>query len=671
MLTVEHSFLLAIRFILALQNSYIHPDEHFQSFQIANHMLIDSNSQIPWEFKTGSRSLIPIYLIYYPILKLSKLYTTLSNLQILYLARLLFCMSSWLIIDSFILKSNKRKVLVKNSSYSALLLIYSSYIISAYQSHTFSNSIETLLLILSVSIIYDLKHSTSPTDKIPPNVNTTVSSMKLVALALILVLGTFNRITFPAFLLLPSYYIFKYFIGFQFRSTRYYLSFKLNHAVQFLLFTALIITFTYAFIIIDTNLYLKYLPDSISDKDKLVITFWNNFKYNSNIENLKNHGIHKRYTHLIINLPQMLGPLYLIFLIKLRNFIYFLVIQCQKALNNFSSSSMSKSKANSSSELFFKKFNFFISNFCQLNSHQYLDIWNKDICYLLIISSLIVLSLFPHQELRFLIPLQPLILNIIDFWFLNEEALSVQKNNQKDSTTASDKNGKNGPTSLIYAVTPNVKKLVHNILLAWYIFNLAMGILMGVFHQAGVISVLDYFNAKSSISSENEGKMYHIQIWWRNYSPPTWMLASSFDYVDNGVNRFSNHSTIVNYNIIPYENDITSSLLEITESMVPKFETKYENFRKNIMVLDVMGMKPLQLLDLFHIVFEDKEILDKFNEKVLSLDLICPCSSFENLLIPSMSSAKKPIRSEKIFMDLFHLNMDHLELGICVYSIKP
>lgn len=40
-----------------------------------------------------------------------------------------------------------------------------------------------------------------------------------------------------------------------------------------------------------------------------VITPWNNLMYNLNVDNLAQHGIHPRYTHIAINLPLLYGPL--------------------------------------------------------------------------------------------------------------------------------------------------------------------------------------------------------------------------------------------------------------------------------------------------------------------------------------------------------------------------
>jgi phosphatidylinositol glycan class Z len=41
----------------------------------------------------------------------------------------------------------------------------------------------------------------------------------------------------------------------------------------------------------------------------LTWTVWNNLMYNLNVENLALHGLHPRYTHILVNFPLLFGPL--------------------------------------------------------------------------------------------------------------------------------------------------------------------------------------------------------------------------------------------------------------------------------------------------------------------------------------------------------------------------
>ena len=93
------------------------------------------------------------------------------------------------------------------------------------------------------------------------------------------------------------------------------------------------------------------------------------------------------------------------------------------------------------------------------------------------ISGVAFLSIFPHQEARFLLPAVPLIL------------------------------------SSIRIPTPRIRK---SWIITWVVFNVAFGILMGVYHQGGIVPV------QMNIAKTNETVSH--AFWWKTYSPPTWLL---------------------------------------------------------------------------------------------------------------------------------------------------
>lgn len=85
----------------------------------------------------------------------------------------------------------------------AVLLVASSYVTWTYQTHTFSNAIETLVVAWSLVLI-------ERTVALPVNTQHT----PLVAPAVLgsmVMFGFFNRITFPAFLLIPGLRLIPYF----------------------------------------------------------------------------------------------------------------------------------------------------------------------------------------------------------------------------------------------------------------------------------------------------------------------------------------------------------------------------------------------------------------------------------------------------------------------------
>lgn len=151
-----------------------------------------------------------------------------------------------------------------------------------------------------------------------------------------------------------------------------------------------------------------------------VITPLNNFLYNSDATNLAQHGIHPRYQHFLVNLPQLLGPASaLLFFLRRRHLTPTLVSA---------------------------------------------------------LSGIALLSVFPHQEARFLIPAIPLIL----------------------------------------ASVPLPRTQTKFWVGAWVLFNAFLGIIMGVYHQGGIVPV------QMHIAKTNESVTH--AFWWKTYSPPIWLL---------------------------------------------------------------------------------------------------------------------------------------------------
>jgi GPI mannosyltransferase 4 len=192
-----------------------------------------------------------------------------------------------------------------------------------------------------------------------------------------------------------------------------------------------------------------YRPSSISVVHALrapIITPLNNLLYNVNSDNLAIHGLHPRYQHLLVNLPQLLGPVYIIVIISL---------------------------------------------FLRSVNHTYLNL--KNWRTISAISGTMILSIFPHQETRFLIPCIPLLLSCIRL-----------------------------PKSRLF-------------LTSWIIFNTVFGFLMGIYHQGGVIPTqLKIPTLISTNIAERADLLAHpgrgstaTIFWWKTYSPPLWLLGNN------------------------------------------------------------------------------------------------------------------------------------------------
>lgn len=78
----------------------------------------------------------------------------------------------------------------------AIFFTLTSYITLVYQNHLFSNSIETLLLLVTILLIDDLRYVQESKDQDVQNLN---KNKNLFYTGVLISLGIFNRITFPAF----------------------------------------------------------------------------------------------------------------------------------------------------------------------------------------------------------------------------------------------------------------------------------------------------------------------------------------------------------------------------------------------------------------------------------------------------------------------------------------
>ncbi|KAG7822811.1 hypothetical protein KL909_003976 [Ogataea angusta] len=201
-----------------------------------------------------------------------------------------------------------------------------------------------------------------------------ISSYKLLLLGFLVAFGIFNRVTFVAWLVLPSIFVFRY--GFR-------------NKLQSLLAVQSFLFFCLIFIAADSY----YFTGSINTS---IITPLNNLLYNSKTSNLAQHGLHPYYQHILVNYPTMFGP------------------------------------------LIFLAFPFTTNSI-------------RSTSFLTMASGVIVLSLVPHQELRFLIPMVPL-----------------------------------------WASCVNISRSTTNkvFLVLWIPFNLGMLVFMGKLHQGGVVPAL-------------------------------------------------------------------------------------------------------------------------------------------------------------------------------------
>ncbi|KAB2568743.1 GPI mannosyltransferase 4 [Lasiodiplodia theobromae] len=398
--------LLLVRLWFALSPSYLHPDENFQGPEVIAGRVFGYPVHLTWEFtsKHPIRSSFPLWICYgIPMAVLRGIGEGIAEevppYVVYWTLRVMMFVMSFVLEDWAILE-----LVPPHQRSSASMLVASSYVTWTLQTHTFSNSLETLALIWSLvligRILEDKKRS---------------SLMATALLGFFSVGGFFNRITFPAYLIVPLLQLIPHFH----RKPLSLIALLLSATV-----TAIIA------IMFDTSFYH---PDGLTLTNLVhhpIITPLNNFLYNSSAHNLAQHGLHPYYQHIVANLPQLIGPAFPLLLFSYR----------------------------------------------------------KNLRLAAALSGVALLSLFPHQEARFLLPAVPLILSSIRV-----------------------------PTTSL--------RVRRAWMAAWVAFNAAMGLLMGVYHQGGVVP------AQIWIARSAEPALTSV-YWWKTYSPPVWLLNGKNEVVD-------------------------------------------------------------------------------------------------------------------------------------------
>lgn len=340
------------RLYFALTPSYIHPDEHFQGPEVVAGEHFGWKVTKTWEFTAEKpiRSYVPLLAVYAMPMTLLQWIANgnPSPTMLFYAVRALFYFFSMVYEDWALLELGSAAM-----PNGGLLLTASSWVTWSIQSRSFSNSVETVVLLWSLVFLGRIVEAKAP------------SIRNCVVLALLAVFGTFNRITFPAFLILPGLSLLKHFLAYP---------------SSLFAFTLPALLLSAAFIVLDTHIYTQRPIDSLSLSD-LIITPLNNIAYNSQTENLAQHGLHPFYTHLVVNLPQLLGPA----VIPLISLILNIGTRDGKE-DELGAGGRGEVKRNS--------------------LWEYIPLQSA-------VSGILLLSMIKHQEARFLIPTVPLLLSSI------------------------------------------------------------------------------------------------------------------------------------------------------------------------------------------------------------------------------------------------------------------
>ncbi|RKP40313.1 Alg9-like mannosyltransferase family-domain-containing protein [Dimargaris cristalligena] len=330
--------LASLRFVAALLPGYIHPDEFFQTVEIAAGSIAHYRHSVPWEFDAAglpSRSIVPVYLLAgVPFTGLNAVSTLAQALgyqfqpapyTVLYAERL------WATVLSFIVDYTVGAVLafLGVSARRPLRLLASSFVVGTFLIHTFTNSLETILLCLATLVLLSLLKSgigsvqTGPPPSQPPK-------WPVFAFGVIMALGLFTRITFAAFAI-PFAVYFLYLLyhpsngphsTYRPLPVRVYQLFFVAAWPCLLGFLVTVLSclvsdsayfyppnWSELFVSKSTVTLLVSNPKQLWTllQSRVVITPLNNLLYNMDPDNLAQHGLHPKYLHILE--PRFLLPL--------------------------------------------------------------------------------------------------------------------------------------------------------------------------------------------------------------------------------------------------------------------------------------------------------------------------------------------------------------------------
>jgi phosphatidylinositol glycan class Z len=465
---ILYTLLLGFRIVLCpFLPGYVHPDEFFQGGQ---ELWFGCPPFVPWEFEPehALRSVAPPTVMTWMPLQAYAWATgtsmyALSGREILVIPRIFCALLSVLTVDLSVwcLTATFSR---KRAPTASLLVVATAWPTCVLLNRPFTNALETMLLALLLLCT-----------------NTASQRYRIDLIAGILcAIALFTRFTF-VFVAFPS--MMRYLVN------------KLSLSPSSALFGIAIVGISFlgtaAAIVYADVLY--YSSDG-GDSWASFVAPLNALLYNSQVENLKEHGLHPRWTHVLVNMMLLFGPLTVIVYVMLGRRVWSLFRKSTTKCKDETSLTRIRST-----------------------------------CLWTLLSGLCFLSMAPHQEPRFILPLlAPLAI------------LSEQYYN----------------STWFKAV--------------WALFNVILFLLFGVLHQGGVMpSLMSVSNVLSAPTDLPRAVFYY-----HTYMPPTFASRMRISHTTpcNAEREFCNSecsieslSCIINVPIVDLKGSSAESLLVAIE----------------------------------------------------------------------------------------------------------
>lgn len=547
--------LVLLRFLFTIlpQRGYIHPDEFFQNVEVIAGDIFSIDVSKTWEFdpKFPIRNIFVPKMILGPPLHFIQFFNPYfkhyvgidlkTPYYLLVIPRLFICFLS--LINDFCLY--RICVLYGQNFRHRLTIFASSYVVFVYCCRSFSNTFETILFSMLLLIVAEtmqksdkvIYHNEFLKEKYE-KAATTVEKVKIfklsthlpqhslnnvIILATIVVVGIFNRPTFVCFAFAPIFFWLHRGLG----ST--VVGFKDFH---FRIFTFIMcgVPSALLLILVDSGYYGYITMADVESLqiswDNWVVTPLNFLRYNSDTGNLKKHGLHPRWLHVVVNVPLLFNVLGILAIIMLSVNAYRFVRGQYSKLPRIQS----------------------ITGLMMFS----------------LVIPIAVLSYFPHQEARFIVPVVvPLIYLFGNYLYSNEiEGRFTRK------------------WKFIFRYV-------------WYLINILLAIFFGLIHQGGIYPLAKSIHHDIKKAS-NYGQHTYV-VTTHSYSIPTYLLqleSTTKVYKDKKTGhkyRLSPTTFIHKYGSIPVDAlfDKVDTMLTNAERLKAEHKKKYKFYIVTPCSLDI------------------------------------------------------------------------------------
>jgi len=286
-----------VRAACAVLPGYIHPDEWFQSNEIAAAEVFNYRTRKPWEFTVDDpvRSVVGVFLSSKLAYIIARAFDTRvpASMVVMYAPRAWMCATSF-VVDLAVISSARAAGVDASRAHE---LFASSWVTLVLLVRPFSNAVETSAVALAALVA---------------TYGTNIERYHGARCALIGIIGaTAIFVRFTSALYIAPWALLA--VARATQKSRIAGAYGVACGVVAATCTAMVC------VIMDTAYYTGQYDfrELASDARAWVITPWNLFKYNSNVANLALHGLHSRALHVLVNGPLMFGPLWIIFFARL------------------------------------------------------------------------------------------------------------------------------------------------------------------------------------------------------------------------------------------------------------------------------------------------------------------------------------------------------------------